>query len=249
MSNETDVYLTIAMPAFNEEKSIEAVVRRVLLLLDQATYKTELLILDDASTDQTLRLVKNLASQDSRVRILTNSQTQGIAGFARRLVYEARGQWIFIGSADGETCFEDSLRFVKIAEAQNLDAVLGWRYVKNYTRFRQIVSYGFKLSALLFFGAHFKDMGWVQLYRARFFQPLQLYSMSPFISAERLLAGRRMGGNFVEISVQHFPRIAGHGRGASVSWILSSVKDIFRIRYRFFFFDRYYQQAGGFDAR
>ena len=57
--------VSVIIPARNEERTIETVVRSVL----RSTYMPlEVLVVDDGSTDGTAAIVKRLAGEDSRLR-------------------------------------------------------------------------------------------------------------------------------------------------------------------------------------
>jgi glycosyltransferase involved in cell wall biosynthesis len=61
------VTLSVVMPVFNEEKTVGAVIRRIL---DEVPYDLELIVVDDGSTDRTGEIAKAFVPQDSRVKVL-----------------------------------------------------------------------------------------------------------------------------------------------------------------------------------
>lgn len=236
----TELELTIAMPAFNEEEGVEATVREALSVLDDLDAPGEVLVVDDGSTDRTPEILAQLSAEDPRLRVFTHARNRGIGGFNRRMIDEARGRWVLFTSSDGEFDPREALRFLAVAREQGADAVLGYRTDKNYDTWRTMVSSSFNALTYLCFGTHFRDIGSMRMLRRDLFQPLPLYSQSAFLNAERLLAGRRRGAVIVEVPIAHRSRRGGVGRGAKPRRVAEAVRDLALTRARWFRFDRYY---------
>lgn len=60
--------LSIIVPVFNEEKTIDRVLKRLINLRINRVLK-EIIVVDDGSTDDTYRKISNLKSQTSNIRI------------------------------------------------------------------------------------------------------------------------------------------------------------------------------------
>ncbi len=73
--------VTIIMPAYNAEKTLEESVRSVC---NQTYPDWELLILDDGSKDGTLTLAKALAEADRRIRVCPNEENMGVSATRNR---------------------------------------------------------------------------------------------------------------------------------------------------------------------
>jgi glycosyltransferase involved in cell wall biosynthesis len=232
------------MPVYNEEGCLEPVVREALAALDALDGAGEVLVVDDGSTDRTPEILARLAAADPRLRVVTHPSNQGIGGFNRRMMAEARGEWVLFTSSDGEFDPREGLRFLVLAEREGADAVLGYRAAKRYDRWRLAVSWSFNALTYLAFGARFRDIGSTRLLRRSLFQPIALYSGSAFLNAERLLAGRRRGARIVEVPTVHRPRLAGTGGGARPRKVAAAFADLARTRVRWIRFERYYGDRG-----
>jgi len=66
--------VTVIMPAFNSEKTVEMAARSIL---DQSWSNIELIIIDDASSDNTYEIIKSIAATDNRVIALRNCRNVG----------------------------------------------------------------------------------------------------------------------------------------------------------------------------
>jgi glycosyltransferase involved in cell wall biosynthesis len=115
--------LTVCIPARNEERNVEAVVRGALA---NADVPLEVLVYDDQSTDRTPAILAALRGEDARVRaVATEPLPAGWNGKqwgCERMGQAARGQWLLFTDADVRftpDCFARAL-----AEAARLDAAL-----------------------------------------------------------------------------------------------------------------------------
>ena len=115
--------VTVCIPARNEERNVEAVVRGALA---NADVPLEVLVYDDQSTDRTPAILAKLRGEDARVRaVATEPLPAGWNGKqwgCERMGQAARGQWLLFTDADVRftpDCFARAL-----AEAARLDAAL-----------------------------------------------------------------------------------------------------------------------------
>lgn len=90
--------VSVIMPAYNGEKTIED---SVCSVLSQTFSEFELIIINDCSTDNTLRQVYKIAEEDSRIKIYTNQENLGVAETRNTGISLASGDYIsFIDSDD-----------------------------------------------------------------------------------------------------------------------------------------------------
>lgn len=96
MATQTPI-LTIIMPTFRAEKTLQASLDSVLR---QGFPDWELLIMDGGSTDSTLDMARAAALQDTRIRLFSGPD-KGVYDAMNKGIGEARGEWLyFLGSDD-----------------------------------------------------------------------------------------------------------------------------------------------------
>ncbi len=91
-------YLSVVIPAYNEEKMIGGTLKKLVNYLKNKDYTWEIVVSDDGSFDNTSRIVKNFKGGSVRLVRLTINQGKGAA--LRRGVLEARGVYIIFMDAD-----------------------------------------------------------------------------------------------------------------------------------------------------
>jgi glycosyltransferase involved in cell wall biosynthesis len=85
--------LTVAIPAFNEERYIEITVNSVLQAAKSVpSLHIEVLIVDDGSTDQTANIVQGLCRRYEAVRMIQNPKNLGLGTSMRRAIASAQGE-------------------------------------------------------------------------------------------------------------------------------------------------------------
>jgi len=111
------MFLTILMPALNEEESIGKTIKNISLAkLEEMGYNTEILIVDGGSIDKTVEIAKNLGA-----RVIQSEK-----GYGRqyRLGFkEARGDIIVTADSDNSYPMEEIPKLVEILAEQNLDFI------------------------------------------------------------------------------------------------------------------------------
>ena len=98
MEQERSHLISVIIPAFNAEKTIEESVNSVLA---QDYEDLELIVVDDGSTDRTMEILTGLSEQDPRIRIIENDTNTGALKTRLKGVRAAFGKWIaFLDSDD-----------------------------------------------------------------------------------------------------------------------------------------------------
>lgn len=140
------IYLSVVIPAYNEEKNFLAgLVNPALKYLQQQKYNWELLFVDDGSTDSTFKLLAGFAKKDARIRVLKIPHG-GKAAAVTAGVLDAKGEFVLFTDFDQSTPINHAADFLNEHNRGNA-VVIGVRgggeKVKNDTLIRKIRSWGF----------------------------------------------------------------------------------------------------------
>lgn len=91
--------VSILVPAFNEEATLERVVRK-LVALSLSEY--EIILVDDGSTDQTVAVAKRLTEQFPQIKLFCQTKNQGKTAAIARAIRESDGDILIVQDADLE---------------------------------------------------------------------------------------------------------------------------------------------------
>jgi len=100
-------YLSIVVPAYNEETRLGASLKRMLAYFDAQGYPFEILVVDDGSTDGTARVVEQIAAHRPQVRLLSYAANRGKGYAVRYGMLRAQGTRILFSDADLATPIEE----------------------------------------------------------------------------------------------------------------------------------------------
>jgi glycosyltransferase involved in cell wall biosynthesis len=217
--------ITICIPAYNEEGTIEQVVKDAELALKQITVPREILIIDDCSTDHTWEILCKIQNTLPDLQIRRHSINRGIALTFAELYQWANKELVFLNSADGQWKMSTLLELLPMAD--QYDIVVARRRVKHYGYSRHLVSWLFNALPVIFFATPTYDAGSVKLVRRAIYD-IPLISSGVFSEAERIIRAQRQGFRIGVKEVEHFPRRSGKALGASLSLTIEAVIDLLR---------------------
>jgi dolichyl-phosphate beta-glucosyltransferase len=95
----TQPFLSIIIPAHNEEKRLPQALEQVLGFLDRQEYTSEILVVENGSTDRTLEVARQFAARVPDLHVL-HEDLPGKGRATRRGVLEASGEFRFLADTD-----------------------------------------------------------------------------------------------------------------------------------------------------
>ncbi len=123
--------ISLVIPCFNEENTLEACVNRVL---EVPGINFEIIIVDDASTDGSLGIARRLEEKHPQVQVLSHSKNQGKGAALRTGFKKANQDFIAVQDADLEYDPMDLKKLVAPLAEGYADVVLGSRFLSTEPR-------------------------------------------------------------------------------------------------------------------
>ncbi|HSB10364.1 MAG TPA: glycosyltransferase family 2 protein [Blastocatellia bacterium] len=219
--------VSVCFPAYNEEATIESVLREAHELLSRSGLEYEILVCDDGSADRTGSIAEELARSLPLIRVLRNPKNCGIRQTFERLYRESRKDLVFLNSTDRQ--WDTRVLFDLLPLTDQFDIVIASRKRKHYGLTRGIVSGLFNFIPRVLFGVKTHDAGAVKLVRREIIERFELVSRSPFSEAERLIRAERAGYRIASHPVDIAERLSGKARGVTFHAVTEAGKDVFRV--------------------
>lgn len=119
--------LSVIIPCYNEERTLEAIVARVLEA-DRCGLDIEIVIVDDGSQDRSTDVMATLASQHPEITTAVHAVNQGKGAALRTGFEKASGDVILVQDADLEYSPSDYPKLLKPLLDGRADVVFGSRF-------------------------------------------------------------------------------------------------------------------------
>ena len=105
-----DPFLSIIIPAFNEEKRLPNTLEKVFGFIRNQSFSTEVIVVDNGSWDSTLETAQSFQKENDDLRVLHEVERgKGLA--VRRGMLAAAGDYLFMCDADLSMPIEEINRF------------------------------------------------------------------------------------------------------------------------------------------
>jgi dolichol-phosphate mannosyltransferase len=146
--------LSVVMPAYNEEGSIEEAVRDVQRCVFSIVPDSQLIVINDGSKDNTGKILDRLACEEHRIRVI-NRQNGGHGRAVRTGLDAAEGEFIFQIDSDRQMPLDDFQKLWQAARSR--DGAYGIRATRNDSRLRIALSAVLRLLIRLLYGVDVPD--------------------------------------------------------------------------------------------
>ena len=131
------MFLSIVIPAYNEEKRLGTTLQKIHAYLNQKDYDYEVIVVDDGSADKTKDVaLDSPLSQAGRLKFLQNDGNQGKGFSVKRGILAASGDHILFSDADLSTPIGEVERFLSFIN-NGFDIIIGSRGKGADIRVRQ----------------------------------------------------------------------------------------------------------------
>jgi glycosyltransferase involved in cell wall biosynthesis len=226
-------FLSIVIPAHNEEMRLPRALRQVFAFLDQQSYSAEVIVVENGSSDHTFELAREFAAQHSNLIVIREEQA-GKGNALRRGVLEAHGEYRFICDADLSMPIEEVQKFLPPV-LTGFDIIIGSREAPGAVRYNEPPyrhlggrAINFLIRLLILPGLNDTQCGF-KCFRAeaaeKLFRQQKLTGWS--FDIELLYLARRKRMSIKEIPVQWY--FDADSKVRAVRDALRMISDIFRI--------------------
>ncbi len=229
-SEEDAPLVTVVVPCFNEEETLEPTLDELCGVLEEADFTWEVLVVDDGSKDRSAEIATRYEHEkEHRVGLLRHRTNQGSGQAIWTGVQAGRGRYVIYVPADGQFDHGEIPMYVDAAEA-GADIVIGHRLSRHdYTPYRRLSSFVFLQLCNTLFDQQFQDVNWVDVWRREIFDQIEPKSRGVFFLEEILVRTRQQGGRVVEVPSVYRPRQGGRAKGGRPDVIAKTMVEMLRL--------------------
>ncbi|GAC1653674.1 MAG: glycosyltransferase family 2 protein [Candidatus Dormibacteraceae bacterium] len=212
MRSEPPPVLSVMMPIYNEERTLETILGHVL----DRPEVGEVIAVDDGSTDRSWQILSGLAAREPRLRPLRQERNHGKGVALRRAIGELRMPFALVQDADLEYDPRDYPALLEPLNDGRADAVYGTRGFAGQTAYSfwfVMGNKGVTLAGNVLFDSYISDLetGYKVL-RSDLWQRLNLqgsrFDIEPDITARVL----RLGYRIHEVPIRYYARSRAEGK-------------------------------------
>lgn len=106
MSEKKDIYLSVVIPAYNEENRIGKTLLSIDKYLSVQDYEYEILVVSDGSTDKTVDLVDKYKQLIKNLEVIDNIENKGKGRVVRQGMLAVSGKYRLFMDADNSTTID-----------------------------------------------------------------------------------------------------------------------------------------------
>lgn len=226
--------ISIIIPIFNEESSIEPLYREIVNSLSNISDRYEIIFIDDGSTDSTLTNINNLIAIDNNIVLVQLNRNYGKSDALQEGFNIAKYDYIITMDGDLQDDPNEIENLINILD-EGWDCVSGWKKNRKDPLSKTIPSYFFNTFISFFSGLKLHDFNCgIKVYKSNVIKNLNIYGgLHRYIP----LLLHNNGYKVTECTVNHRPREHGKTKYGK-SRFLHGIFDFLTINFLRKYFNR-----------
>jgi len=224
--------LSVIIPAYNESRTIEAVIAKVRNV--DVPVEKELILVDGNSIDGTKEILQGYAN-DPDTTVLYQESPLGRGHALKEGLKRATGDVVIFQDADLELDPEDYPELLEPILSGRGDVVFGSRFLAGKTRMGFLQYWGNRVmnaAVNLLYGTHLTDVETCyQVFRRELIADFELKNNDFAFTVELTVKLVRAGHKIQEIPITYIPR--GRSEGKKIYWMDGILSLWTLVKYRF----------------
>lgn len=141
--------ITIVIPAYNEERSIEVILKSIMdYMAQKKDVAYDIIVVDDGSSDNTVKLIEDMRNKYAQISLIQLGSNFGKGKAVREGMLKGEGAYLLFMDADSSTSIKELEKFFPLIN-KNKDVIIGTRKVcgaqilKHQSFYREFFGKGF----------------------------------------------------------------------------------------------------------
>lgn len=231
--------VSVVIPAFNEEKNIEAAIDSVIRAVSGLVDDYEIVVVNDGSRDRTGALAEHRARANPHIKVVHHQTNKGFGVTFYDGVQAATKTYLTGFPGDNDASWE-SLRDV-INEIGSADLIVTYMAdMRNRSLLRRFISRSFVFLMNGLFGLRLKYYNGLFICKRTVIQAIPIKSSGLAAAAECLVRMIKSGCSYKEICFHHTGRRAGKSTALTMKSLKIVIKTIF-VLFKDIYFSKEYK--------
>jgi glycosyltransferase involved in cell wall biosynthesis len=223
-----DINISICVPAFNEEESLEGAVEDLLTTLSPVIRGLEIIIVNDGSTDSTFRIAEQLASRHIQVKVIHHKRNSGIGVCYRNALAIARGSYFTWFPSDHENSATEFLQCLPYLKEKTI-VTCYHREQDPRSALRRWISRSYTFILNKYFHLDLKFYNGLTIFPVTLLRSLVLVAKGFVSVAESLIRAIQSGYQVVELPAPLNNRVGGRSKALTLKSACQIFADLFQI--------------------
>jgi glycosyltransferase involved in cell wall biosynthesis len=223
------ISITAFFPAYNDQYSIEGIIRTSADEMRKITDDFEVLVVDDGSKDDTGATLDRLTKELPYLRVIHHETNRGYGAALITGFTNARKDLIFYTDGDGQYDVREMHNlFAKLGP--NIDLVNGFKVKRSDPWYRIFIGATYRRVMKAAFRLSIRDVDCdFRLFRRHVFDTIKLESQSGVICVEMAKKFDEAGFRMAEVPVSHYPRLHGRSEFFRVRHLAHTFRGLLKI--------------------
>jgi glycosyltransferase involved in cell wall biosynthesis len=222
--------LSIVVPALNEEKTLEKVVRATFDELAKLTPDHQVIIVNDGSSDSTGAIADRLQSEYASILVIHHLKPKGLGGALEAGFSRASKELISIITADGEFWPTELIKFYKCFKDESVDLVSSYVPNRKMPFYRKVLSWVWRIWMKLVLG-EIPQLEGIYMAKKSLYVPGLIKNFSGMWNMEFILRAKKDNAKIVNTAMQMNPRKnMKDSKVLNLKTIFITIKEIYKLK-------------------